>query len=198
MDTPAMESVENNLQVKSYAEDDSRKCASSVQSRIESFEKKISSANPSAARGARKLPLRTSLSLDNTKPYMDHAQACGTSRDLVYSHSHDATVTWDQADILPLVMEHQEDPISPGGSRAKCVVRLEGAKYTIGKSTVVNSTMKGVVWSYCVCTIGNSTGTRLNMKMRGPAGQGDSFSRGYCVYIIGQQGLQWGVGGGLL
>nr|XP_022326827.1 calcium/calmodulin-dependent 3',5'-cyclic nucleotide phosphodiesterase 1A-like isoform X4 [Crassostrea virginica] len=131
VDTPAMESVESNLQVKSYAEDDSRKCASSVQSRIESFEKKISSANPSAARGARKLPLRTSLSLDNTKPYMDHAQACGTSRDLVYSHSHDATVTWDQADILPLVMEHQEDPISPGGSRAKCVVRLEGAKYTI-------------------------------------------------------------------
>lgn len=27
-------------------------------------------------------------------------------------------------------------------------------------------------------------GTRLNMKMRGPAGQGDSFSRGYCVYTI--------------
>lgn len=41
-------------------------------------------------------------------------------------------------------------------------------------------------------------GTRLNMKMRGPAGQGDSFSRGYCVYTVGQQGLQWGVGGGLL
>lgn len=102
-----------------------------VQSRIESFEKKISSTNPVASSASRKPPFRASLSLDNSKPYVDNTKICGSSRDFVYSHSHDATVTWDQTDLLPLVMEHEEGPISPGGSRAKCVVRLEGAKYTI-------------------------------------------------------------------
>ncbi|XP_061164407.1 dual specificity calcium/calmodulin-dependent 3',5'-cyclic nucleotide phosphodiesterase 1A-like isoform X5 [Saccostrea echinata] len=112
---------------KPFAENSDRKLVNSVQSRIESFEKKISSINTSPACGSKKLPLRATVSLDNTQPYMDHAN----KRDLVYSHSHDATVTWDQTDLLPLVMEQEEGPISPGGSRAKCVVRLEGAKYTI-------------------------------------------------------------------
>nr|XP_034303423.1 calcium/calmodulin-dependent 3',5'-cyclic nucleotide phosphodiesterase 1A isoform X8 [Crassostrea gigas] len=115
----------------SYAESNNRKYMNTVQSRIESFEKKISSTNPVASSASRKPPFRASLSLDNSKPYVDNTKNCGSSRDFVYSHSHDATVTWDQTDLLPLVMEHEEGPISPGGSRAKCVVRLEGAKYTI-------------------------------------------------------------------
>eukprot|EP00105_Crassostrea_gigas_P013547 XP_011429897.1 PREDICTED: calcium/calmodulin-dependent 3',5'-cyclic nucleotide phosphodiesterase 1A isoform X5 [Crassostrea gigas] len=115
----------------SYAESNNRKYMNTVQSRIESFEKKISSTNPVASSASRKPPFRASLSLDNSKPYVDNTKICGSSRDFVYSHSHDATVTWDQTDLLPLVMEHEEGPISPGGSRAKCVVRLEGAKYTI-------------------------------------------------------------------
>lgn len=118
----------------SYAESNNRKYMNTVQSRIESFEKKISSTNPVASSASRKPPFRASLSLDNSKPYVDNTKICGSSRDFVYSHYHDATVTWDQTDLLPLVMEHEEGPISPGGSRAKCVVRLEGAKYTIGKS----------------------------------------------------------------
>ncbi|XP_062568696.1 dual specificity calcium/calmodulin-dependent 3',5'-cyclic nucleotide phosphodiesterase 1A-like isoform X3 [Saccostrea cucullata] len=112
---------------KPFAENSDGKLVNSVQSRIESFERKISSVNPTSACGSKKLPLRATVSLDNTQPYMEHAN----KRDLVYSHSHDATVTWDQTDLLPLVMEQEEGPISPGGSRAKCVVRLEGAKYTI-------------------------------------------------------------------
>jgi hypothetical protein len=104
-----------------------------VQSRIESFERRISSANPISASGPRKLPLRATLSLDTTKPYGDHEKSFTAKRDLAYSHSHDATVAWDQSELLPLVMEHGDGPVSPGGTRPKCIVRVEGARYTIGK-----------------------------------------------------------------
>lgn len=36
-------------------------------------------------------------------------------------------------DLLFLVMEYEEGFIFLGGSRVKCVVRLEGVKYIIGK-----------------------------------------------------------------